>query len=100
MSKKFPRGVKLPPPQARGAAMLPGGNLGANRPELPTFQVDINECPDIRCDNCDGLYFDRTCRLKKISQLISPTGHEEPVMVNVLVCRACGVERSTGRVVK
>lgn len=55
-------------------------------------QVDISKAEDVLCPNCGGPYFMEMIRLKKLSIILSPTGREEMINVQVLACANCGTE--------
>ena len=56
----------------------------------PQLQVDISAATDVSCDECDRKIFRVACIVKKLSALISPTGKEMVVPVQVLECSSCG----------
>jgi len=45
--------------------------------------------PNITCD-CGGTVFENGVVLKRVSELVSPSGKEEIVPVDVFICKKCG----------
>ena len=56
----------------------------------PKMNIDINKAEDFKCENCGNLYFNSVFRLKRISPLVSPTGKEAMIPVQVMSCAKCG----------
>tara|TARA_R110002020_G_scaffold200272_4_gene402412 strand:- start:1955 stop:2161 length:207 start_codon:yes stop_codon:yes gene_type:complete len=52
--------------------------------------IDITDADDICCKECSGVYFKQLIRIKKISALLSPTGQDIVVPVQVVQCDRCG----------
>jgi len=57
-----------------------------------TVNVDLSRCPDIQCPHCKGTYFVSVLTIKKISGVLSPTGKDELVGVEIFKCVKCGSE--------
>jgi len=53
------------------------------------INVKLEDCSDVRCDNCDGEYFTQVFTLKKVSALMSPTGNDMFLPVQVFRCKEC-----------
>ena len=49
----------------------------------------LNEAGDASCKNCAAIYFEPIFRVKRISAIMSPTGKETIVPVQVLRCQEC-----------
>lgn len=61
------------------------------RPEsAPVQGIDINKTSPTICECCNKEAFQEAVVLRKISALISPTGKEGFVPVQVFACVACG----------
>jgi len=54
-------------------------------------QLDISKADTITCDECGNASFIPAFFLKKISALMSPTGQEAIVPIQVYSCGNCGV---------
>ena len=53
-------------------------------------QVDLSEADTIKCDDCGNYIFITGHVIKRISPIISPTGQEAIVPVQVYSCGNCG----------
>ena len=53
-------------------------------------QLDISKADTITCDECGNASFIQAFFLKKISALMSPTGKEAVVPMQVFSCGNCG----------
>ena len=53
-------------------------------------QIDISKADTITCDDCGNASFIQAFFLKKISALMSPTGKEAIVPIQVFSCGNCG----------
>ena len=54
-------------------------------------QLDISKADTITCDECGNASFIPAFFLKKISALMSPTGQEAIVPIQVYSCGNCGI---------
>lgn len=59
-------------------------------PKAPV-QLDLNEADTIQCQECGNASFIPAYFLKRISALVSPTGKEAIVPIQVYSCGNCGV---------
>ena len=59
--------------------------------EQPGLQIDISKTDTIVCDECGNASFIQAFFLKKVSALVSPTGKEAIVPIQVYSCGNCGV---------
>ena len=53
-------------------------------------QVDLSEADTVKCDDCGNYLFITSHVIKRISPIISPTGKEAIVPVQVYSCGNCG----------
>ena len=53
-------------------------------------QVDLSEADTIKCDDCGNYLFITSHVIKRISPILSPTGQEAIVPVQVYSCGNCG----------
>ena len=58
--------------------------------EQPGLQIDISKTDTIVCDECGNASFIQAFFLKKVSALVSPTGKEAIVPIQVFSCGTCG----------
>ena len=56
----------------------------------PPQQVDISDTETIICEKCGNASFIQSFFLKRISPLVSPTGKEAIVPIQVFACGNCG----------
>ena len=68
-------------------SMHPMGPLKKPKAEV---KVDLAQAENIQCDKCTNYLFITSYVLKKISALMSPTGQEGIVPVQVYSCGNCG----------
>ena len=60
-------------------------------PPKANVQLDLNEADTITCKECGNASFIQSFFLKRISALISPTGKEAIVPIQVFACGNCGM---------
>ena len=65
-----------------------GGGQGGGPPTLDN--VDLTHAKTLECEKCQCIGFKQTMMLKKLSPLLSPTGQEAMVPVQVYSCGNCG----------
>ena len=53
-------------------------------------QIDLTDTDTIQCEECGNAAFTPAFFLKKISALVSPTGKESIVPIQVFTCGSCG----------
>ena len=53
-------------------------------------QVDLSKADTIKCDDCGNYLFITSHVIKRISPILSPTGQEAIVPVQVYSCGNCG----------
>ena len=53
-------------------------------------QLDLSQATDLECDECEHKLFKQSYMVKKVSALISPTGEEIVVPIQVFSCESCG----------
>tara|TARA_A100001515_G_scaffold141118_1_gene137670 strand:- start:409 stop:723 length:315 start_codon:yes stop_codon:yes gene_type:complete len=53
-------------------------------------QVDLSKADTIKCDDCGNYLFIQANVIKRISPIMSPTGQEALVPVQVYSCGNCG----------
>jgi Zn finger protein HypA/HybF involved in hydrogenase expression len=59
-------------------------------PPKANVQLDLNEADTITCKECGNASFIESYFLKRISALVSPTGKEAIVPIQVFACGNCG----------
>jgi hypothetical protein len=53
-------------------------------------QIDFSKTSQIKCDVCENPTLKHTLLLRKLSALVSPTGQETIVPMQVFGCEKCG----------
>ena len=56
----------------------------------PQTKVDINDTEMVKCDDCGNASFIQAFFLRRLSALMSPTGQEAMIPVQVYSCGNCG----------
>ena len=69
-------------------SMHPKGPLPRKQPQQA--QINIKDTETIVCEKCGNGLFIQSFFLKKISALVSPTGKESIIPVQVYSCGNCG----------
>ena len=60
------------------------------QPQETQVQVDLSKADTIKCDDCGNYLFITSHVIKRISPILSPTGQEAIVPVQVYSCGNCG----------
>ena len=58
--------------------------------EQPGLQVDISQTTEEVCESCGNDTFTQVYKMRKLSALLSPTGTEAMIPVQVFACAKCG----------
>ncbi len=53
-------------------------------------QVDLSNATDLECDECTHKLFKQVYMIKKLSAMISPSGDEVVIPIQVFACESCG----------
>jgi len=64
--------------------------ISMNQPEQQQVQVNPNDLEDIVCDECGSQCFEPTFLFKKLSAILSPTGQETVIPMQIYRCADCG----------
>ena len=62
---------------------LPGG-------QPPHQEISIEDTESIKCDDCGNYSFIKSYFIRRISPIVSPTGQEALVPIEVFSCGNCG----------
>jgi|19_taG_2_1085344.scaffolds.fasta_scaffold73816_2 hypothetical protein len=60
-----------------------------NQGNQAQINLNLNDADDMKCPKCENLFFKPLLRIKKVSALLSPTGQETIVPVQILACSDC-----------
>ena len=72
-------------------------NMKARKP-LPQAQqkVDLSTAETMKCEQCGSTLFNTSFVIKRISAIVSPTGQEAIVPIQVFACGNCGELKNIG----
>ena len=63
---------------------------GKHQPVPQQVQVDLSQAETMKCEYCGNYVFIKGTVLKRLSPLVSPTGQEEIVPIEIYSCGNCG----------
>ena len=58
--------------------------------QQPGLQVDISQTEEVVCEACGNNTFTQVYQMRKLSALLSPTGQEAMIPIQVFACAKCG----------
>ena len=61
-----------------------------NNPQEQQFNVDITQTTEVICEKCKNDTFSTVFHLRKLSALLSPSGQETMIPMQVFTCAKCG----------
>ena len=64
--------------------------MAKKQPTQREVQVDLTKADTVKCDDCGNYLFITSHVIKRISAIMSPTGQEAIVPVQVYSCGSCG----------
>ena len=64
--------------------------MAKRQPAQREVQVDLTKADTVKCDDCGNYLFIQSNVIKRISPILSPTGQEAIVPVQVYSCGSCG----------
>lgn len=62
-----------------------------NKPIQQKVNIDISQADTVKCAECGSEQFKMEYLIKKVSALLSPTGDEVIIPVQVFSCSNCGI---------
>ena len=67
-------------------------NPGLNAQSNPNMQVkvELKDTLDVVCEKCGHKLFTQVMMIKKLSAVLSPTGQESMIPIQVFACNDCG----------
>ena len=54
------------------------------------FNIDISQTTPVVCEKCGHEHFIQVSMIRKLSQMLSPTGQPALIPIPVFACAACG----------
>jgi len=61
-----------------------------NNPQQPQMNVDFSQTTAEVCEKCENETFVQVYQMRKLSALLSPTGTEAMIPIQVFACAKCG----------
>ena len=61
-----------------------------NNPQQPQMNIDFSQTTAEVCEKCENDIFVQAYKMRKLSALLSPTGTEAMIPVQVFACAKCG----------
>ena len=58
--------------------------------EQPGLNVDFSQTTEECCESCGNNTFTQVYQMRKLSALLSPTGQETMIPIQVFACAKCG----------
>jgi|TARA_R110000824_G_scaffold158971_1_gene333104 DNA-directed RNA polymerase subunit RPC12/RpoP len=58
--------------------------------QQPQTQIDIKDTEMVKCDDCGNASFIQAFFLRRLSALMSPTGQEALIPIQIYSCGNCG----------
>ena len=53
------------------------------------IEIDLSKADEIVCDNCGNKTFIQVVEIKRLSPIVSPTGQEAMIPVQMYACAKC-----------
>ena len=60
-----------------------------NKEQQPQMNVDFSKTETISCEKCENDTFIQVYKMRKLSALLSPTGKETMIPIQVFACANC-----------
>jgi|TARA_B110000858_G_C17452801_1_gene314949 uncharacterized Zn finger protein len=66
--------------------------IGMNQPSAgaPGMQLDPTKLETVRCEECDGIFFESVQMFKEVPAIQSPNGQKSMLPIPVVRCSDCG----------
>ena len=61
-----------------------------NTPQQPQMNIDFSQTTAETCESCGNETFVQVYQMRKLSALLSPTGQEAMIPIQVFACAKCG----------
>ena len=58
--------------------------------QQPQMNIDFNQTTGLDCEKCENDTFQQVYQMRKLSALLSPTGQESMIPIQVFACAKCG----------
>ena len=64
--------------------------MAKRKPPQSEVKVDLSKADTVKCDDCGNYLFITAHVIKRLSAIMSPTGQEDMIPVQVYSCGNCG----------
>ena len=61
-----------------------------NNPQQPQMNIDFSQTTAEVCEKCENDTFQEAYQMRKLSALLSPTGQESMIPIQIFACAKCG----------
>ena len=61
-----------------------------NNPQQPQMNVDFSQTTAEVCEACENDTFTQVYQMRTLSKLLSPTGQETKIPIQIFSCAKCG----------
>jgi hypothetical protein len=61
-----------------------------NNGQQPQMNIDFSQTTAEVCESCENDTFQQVYQMRKLSALLSPTGQESMIPIQVFACAKCG----------
>ena len=61
-----------------------------NKEQQPQMNIDFSKTEPNVCNECENDTFSQVFKIRKLSALLSPTGKETMIPIQVFACAKCG----------
>lgn len=75
---------------AKDKGKVVGLGNGPKPPHQPRMQLDPTKLDTVRCENCDGIFFEEVQMFKEVPAVQSPNGQKSMLPIPVVRCVECG----------
>lgn len=73
---------------AKGKGKVIGMNQ--SKQPAPNMQLDPTKLDTVRCEECDGIFFEEVQMFKEVPAVQSPNGQKSMLPIPVVRCAECG----------
>ena len=60
-----------------------------NNPQQPQMNIDFSQTTAEVCEECENDTFQQAFQMRKLSALLSPTGEQSMIPIQVFACAKC-----------
>lgn len=54
------------------------------------IQVNVMESPNVKCEKCENIFFEKVTIIKKVSKLLTGSAEDQLIPMETYVCAKCG----------